>query len=360
MVTCMPRPALLVLIPIAICAFALGVLAGSPPAGSEPRVKPITRHAAPITIAWGGDVTLGSQYGLPPAGGRVELAAVAPLLRAADLATVNYEGTFGPGGASKCVPAAHDCFAFQAPPANARTLRRAGIDAVNGANNHAWDYGAVGWHSTRAALQRAGVRATGAPGEIALTETNGVRIALVGFSTYPWSASMSDPQPLIKAADAEADLVVAFMHAGAEGADREHVPAGAESAFGEYRGDSRAFAHAAIDAGADLVLGSGPHVLRGLERYRGRLVAYSLGNLAGWHNFSTAGRSALSAVLTVELAPTGRILKGSLSSLRLDGTGVPHRDPSGAAARLVRALTASDFRGGRLRIDRHGAIAPAP
>ena len=75
---------------------------------------------------------------------------------------------------------------------------------------------------------------------------------------------------------------------------------GAEEAYGEYRGDSRHFARVAIDAGADVVLGSGPHVLRGLELYKGRLIAYSLGNLAGWHNFGTGGRSSLSALLTVD------------------------------------------------------------
>ena len=78
---------------------------------------------------------------------------------------------------------------------------------------------------------------------------------------------------------------------GAEGADKDPRAVRREIAFGENRGDSRAFAHAAIDAGADLVLGSGPHVLRGVELYRGRLIAYSLGNLAGWHNFGTGGRT---------------------------------------------------------------------
>ena len=98
-------------------------------------------------------------------------------------------------------------------------------------------------------------------------------------------------QALVARAAAQADVVVVFFHAGAEGSDQTHVPAGPETAFGEYRGDSRHFARVAIDAGADLVLGSGPHVLRGLELYRGRLIAYSLGNLAGYRNFSTAGLS---------------------------------------------------------------------
>jgi hypothetical protein len=99
----------------------------------------------------------------------------------------------------------------------------------------------------------------------------------------------------------------------------------------------------AIDAGADLVLGSGPHVLRGLQLHRGRLIAYSLGNLAGWHNFGTQGTTGISALLRVRLAPDGRLLHATVTSLRLDGTGVPHTDGSNTALRLMRSLSAVDF-----------------
>ena len=153
----------------------------------------------------------------------------------------------------------------------------------------------------------------------------------------------------------QADIVVAFLHAGAEGANKTHVPRGPESAFGEYRGDSRHFARVAIDAGADLVLGSGPHVLRGLELYKGRLIAYSLGNLAGWHNFGTGGRSSLSALLTVALAPSGRFFAAEIASYRLDGAGVPHADPQArrgqADALAQRAPTSPSS---DLKIDRRG------
>jgi hypothetical protein len=321
-------------------------------------VAETSEEQAPVSIAWGGDVTLGSSYGLPPDRGRVELAAPAPTLRNASIGAVNYEGTFGPGGASKCADARKDCFAFQAPPQNARTLAGAGVDIVNTANNHAWDYGALGWHATRAALGKAGVAASGAPGEIEVLRRNGTKVAFVGFSTYPWTNSMNAPADMIRAAAAKADIVVAFVHAGAEGADKAHVPRGREHAFGEDRGDSRAFAHAAIDAGADLVLGSGPHVLRGVELYRRRLIAYSLGNLAGWHNFGTGGRSALSAVLTVALAPDGRFFAGRLTPLRLDGTGVPHPDATHGATKLIRSLTRADFKGGNVRIRPNGLIVP--
>jgi hypothetical protein len=327
----MPRAPVLV----AVLA-ALAVTAGAAPG-----------RAAAVTIAWGGDTTLGSSHGFPPDRGRPQLAAVAPVLRAADLAIVNLEGTFAPGGASKCAgPDGGDCFAFQAPPGNAATLAWAGVDIVDTANNHAYDYGPAGWSGTRAALRRAGVRATGAPGEIAVMAAGGTKVAVVGFSTYAWSAPMRDPtgvRALVRRAARRAPIVVALLHAGAEGADRSHTPMGSEHAYGEDRGNVRAFARTAIAAGADLVLGSGPHVLRGMEIVGSRLVAYSLGNLTGWHNFGTGGLSALSAVVTVDVGPTGRLRTGRLTSLRLDRAGVPALDPSDAAAALVRARSDQDF-----------------
>jgi hypothetical protein len=304
------------------------------------------RRAPGVSVVWGGDVTLGSSYGRPPNRGRPQLAAVAGILRRADVAAVNYEGTFGSGGPSKCAGGRSNCFAFQAPAANAGTLPWAGVDVVNQANNHAHDFGGSGMAQTHAALRRVGVRWSGAPGQVTVLRRDGARIAFVGFSTYPWSAPMSSDaavRALVRAAARRARIVVAFLHAGAEGAGKDHVPHGHEHAYGEDRGDSRHFAHVAVDAGADLVLGSGPHVVRGLQLYRDRLIAYSLGNLTGWHNFGTGGNSALSALLRVDVDRDGALARGSLVSLRLDGTGVPRADPARGAERLMRSLSASDF-----------------
>ena len=256
---------------VAAALFGVAVLvSGDSPAAEAPHASPVPVEGEErtLTLGWGGDVTLGSSRGNPPDAGRGLLAAVRTALRRADLAAVNYEGTFGPGGASKCGPGRPNCYAFQAPPGNARTLRRAGVDVVNHANNHAFDYGPVGWRSSRDALERAKVGATGAPGEILTLRRRGVRVAFTGFSTYRWSNPMGDVarvRALIRRAAGQADIVVAFLHAGAEGADKTRVPRGPESAFGEYRGDSRRFARVAIDAGAAGARGAGPRLLRGLE-----------------------------------------------------------------------------------------------
>ena len=123
----------------------------------------------------------------------------------------------------------------------------------------------------------------------------GTRVAVLGFAPYPWAQSLLDlpaAQALVRKADTWADLVVVTMHAGAEGADHEHVDPGTERFLGESRGNVVAFAHAVVRAGADLVVGSGPHVLRGMEWYRGRLIAYSLGNFVGYGTLNTSGPRA--------------------------------------------------------------------
>ena len=106
------------------------------------------------------------------------------------------------------------------------------------------------------------------------------------------------------------------------------------------------------------MLGSGPHVLRGMELYKRRLIAYSLGNLSGWRNFGTGGTLSLSALLTAELAPGGRLVGGRVTSLQLDRIGVPHRDRARGAERLMRSLSRSDFGSAGVWFDRVGSVLP--
>ena len=148
------------------------------------------------------------------------------------------------------------------------------------------------------------------------------------------------------------------MHAGAEGSAATHVPHGTETFLGENRGDSRRFAHAVVDAGADLVVGSGPHVIRGMERYHGRLIAYSLGNFAGYKNFGTGGTLSLSAILRRASARRRRA-SPAVPGRRCASTrdALPHLDPSHASARLVAQLSRAGLRAAaRARVAPDGAI----
>ncbi len=314
---------------------------------------------AEISIAWAGDITPGSSYGLPPEDGRALFEDVRTEVAGADLAIGNLEGTFSVGGASKCGIDGGSCFSFQAPPENAAALSWAGFDAMNLANNHAFDYGEEGQRQTIAALGARGLAHTGAPGQITIIRRRGMRIATVGFAAYPWANDLRDlagVEELVRRASGQAELVVVVAHVGGEGTDRLHTPAGPEIAMGEDRGDTRAFARTAVEAGADLVLGSGPHVLRGIELYNGKLIAYSLGNFADWHNFSTAGATSLSGLLTVRLSREGYLRGGTFAGLRLSSDGVPEADTTGEAVALVNELGREDFAGRGLRLLGNGSF----
>ena len=317
-------------------------------ATGQPALSTTTSTTLPtIEIGWAGDTTLGSSYGDPPQQGRALFSQVRDLLTQPDVMIVNLEGTLSVGGTSKSSgQASTNSYSFQAPPANAAALKWASVDVVNLANNHSHDYLTSGLEQTEHALTKQGVRYTGLPGQITIVRAKGISVAVLGFAPYSWTANLADipkAQNLVKRAASEADLVVVVMHAGAEGSNQIHTPQGAEYAYGEFRGQTRAFAHAVVDAGADLVLGSGPHVLRGIERYKGRLIAYSLGDFAGWGNFGLTGNLDLSGLLTVRLDKRGNLLGGRWYSLRLAAPGVPKSDPKQASLHLVQQLSKEDF-----------------
>ena len=315
--------------------------------------------AAPVSVAVAGDTVMGSlPYGLPPDGGASLFRQVDPLL-AGDVVLGNLEGTLSSGGGSKCGSGSANCYAFQTPPSYARWLRQAGFTVMNLANNHAFDFGPGGQRQTVAALTRVGIRNTGRPGTMAVQTVKGQRVAILGFAPYAWADSLLDiarAKRRVQAAARSAQIVIVMIHAGAEGSDKTHVPSGDETFLGEDRGDSRAFTHAVIDAGADLVVGSGPHVLRGMEMYKGRLIAYSLGNFMGYEVFGLGGPLSTSAVLQASLNPDGTLRSARIRPTVLVGAGVPV--PGGAAIPTIRSLSRSDFGSRAPRIADDGTVRP--
>jgi poly-gamma-glutamate capsule biosynthesis protein CapA/YwtB (metallophosphatase superfamily) len=326
--------------------------------------KAARKRAAPkvppgvVAIVATGDIVMGSTPNLPPDGGRSFFSDVQTDL-AGDVVLGNLEGTLSTGGSSKCGRKSTDCFAFQTPPSYARWLARAGFTVMSLANNHAYDFGRHGLQQTIDALDRVGLLYTGRPDQITVQKVGGIRVATVGFAPYPWAASLTDiaaATRLVRAADRVADVVLVTMHAGAEGRDRQHVRPGTERFLGENRGDPIRFAHAAVDAGADLVIGSGPHVLRGMEWYKRRLIAYSLGNFAGYDVFSLGGPLSTSAILRVTLDGAGRFETGRLVPTHMIGAGLPALDPSEAAHGVVRTLSRADFGSRGVKVSRDGIL----
>ena len=312
-----------------------------------------------VAIVATGDIVMGSTPNLPPDGGRSFFSDVQTDL-AGDVVLGNLEGTLSTGGASKCGKGSTNCFAFQTPPSYARWLRQAGFTVMNLANNHAFDFGAGGLEQTRAALDRVGLLSTGRPGQITVQRVGDIRVALVGFAPYPWAQSLTDiaaAKRLVRKAARQADVVLVTMHAGAEGTSRQHVTRRTELFLGENRGNPARFAHAVVDAGADLVVGHGPHVLRGMEWYRGRLIAYSLGNFAGYKVFSLGGPLSTSGILRVTLRGDGKFETGRLVATHLAGSGLPAIDPSEAAHGLVRTLSREDFGARAVKVSADGILS---
>lgn len=321
-----------------------------------PIVRPAPRGT--FTFSAVGDVMMGSTPNLPRDGGSRYFSRVTSSIRA-DVALANLEGTLSTGGYSKCGAGSTSCFAFHTPPSYARWLRLAGFTILNLANNHAADFGPAGQKETLEALARQRLRHTGRPGEIAVLTVRGIRVAVIGFAPYPWAQSLTNlaaAKRLVGRARKRADVVVVTMHAGAEGIAHLHVTPGTETYLGENRGNSLAFAHAVVDAGADLVVGSGPHVLRGIEWYHGRLIAYSLGNFGGYGAFVLEGQLATTAILRVELRGDGEIVAARLVAAKLIGAGVPALDPSRAAYALVRSLSRADFGSAGATVSASGRI----
>nr|WP_233604670.1 CapA family protein [Micromonospora sp. HM5-17] len=331
-----------------------GSAAPSPSGESKPKV---------ISMSATGDIVMGNAPNrLPANGGKGFFDSVKKAL-AADLVMGNLEEPLTDDtGTSKCGANSTRCFQFRAPPSYAAHLADAGFELLNQANNHGYDYGEAGYENTQKALEKYDLLHTGAPDQITVVDVEGVKVAVAGFSSYPWSNSLIDisaAKKVIQKASTMADLVVVQVHMGGEGSDKTRVRPGTEMFLGENRGDPIKFSHAMIDAGADLIVGHGPHVLRGLEFYKGRLIAYSLGNFAGGGNtLSNNGRLGWGAILKVSLAADGTWVGGELISTYMNDAGKPTMDRQKRALGLARELSEADFPKTGARFSADGKISP--
>jgi len=336
------------------------------PAGAKPSATaspPATSSAATVSIDWVGDMTFGTLNAWPPAGTGSLLDGVKSDL-GSDLTMGNLESALGDLPMTKCAPGESDCYQFEAPDDTAAALKQDGFSAVNVANNHTLDAGTAGEANTDAALTAAGLDWAGRPGQITYLSRNGITIALLGFAPWSYDADALDipaAEALVRVAKQHAQVVIVMEHLGGEGDSAQHVRPGEEYFLGQDRGDSIAFTHGVIDAGADLVVGSGPHVLRGFQWYEGHLIAYSLGNFCGYDTLGLDSVTSVSAILHVTLGAQGQFVSGSIVPLRLVSPGTPELDPGKAAIATINSLSQEDFGGnGAGQISATGTIEPPP
>ncbi len=360
---------------LAACTAPPVVEAPPPPPVAEPPEPPppppevkIDYAAQRISIAGAGDIMPGTDFPenrLPDDDGAGFFAAVQPVLESADIAFGNFEGVMLVGGepAKKCQnPSA--CYMFRTPPRYARHLRAAGFDVMSVANNHARDFGEAGRDATMQALDAVGIRHSGRAGTLASWQQGELRIAMLAFSPTAGSWPLLEIDVAVAAVSElveNHDIIMVSFHGGAEGKPgAERLGFGMEFAYGEPRGDVVAFAHAVIDAGADIVLGHGPHVVRAMEVYKDRLIAYSLGNFATYYGISVNGEKGYAPIVVANLDGYGRFLSGRLESNIQIRPGGPQPDSSQRALRRIRELSLLDFPDGRLRIGDDGSLTIAP
>jgi TonB family protein len=294
-----------------------------------------------------GDIVLGSDYGASRHARAPDpdfFAAVRHLLAGGDVVIGNLETPLTTAATPTKDLSRPGNFVFRSPPGHASMLRAAGFKALNVANNHAFDFGDQGYGDTLASLEAAGIAAVGGKDEIRVLDTGLGRVALVGFSYAPhrpfnYVGDKASLSALVARARQSAGIAIVVFHAGAEGPRALRVRDGEESFLGEWRGNAVEFGRAAVDAGAHLVIGVGPHVLRGVECYRGRLIAYSLGNFVAYGALSVDGAAEVSMILDVALTPRGELAGVDLVPLRFDGRGLPQPDPEAWARFLVHELS---------------------
>lgn len=325
-------------------------------------LEPAADDARIIQLAAVGDIMLGTDFPkdtLPPDDLNI-LANVTPVLRQADITFGNLEGVLLDGGEpSKKCKTLSACYLFRTPTRYGVRLKDAGFDVMSLANNHARDFGEEGRDSSMQALSSLGIHHSGRIDDVASWQVKGLKVAMIAFAPFGNSHDMLDIDKAVKLVAelaAEHQIVMVSIHAGAEGLDATHIPFDTEYYHGEDRGDSVKFAHAVIDAGADIVIGHGPHVPRAVELYKGRLVAYSLGNFCTHWGISVAGIKGLAPILMANLAANGAFLEGQIVSARQQRPEGPILDEKHTAARMIRELTEQDFPGTGLTIDTRGNI----
>lgn len=278
---------------VALVIFLIVNLAGALTAPSQPQqddaINVTEQTAAPttLTLSFAGDCTLGTDEGFnqstslnavyDDAGDPAYfMKNVASIFGSDDYTVVNMEGTL-----TESTTRQDKTYAFKGPAEYTNILKAGNIEACSLANNHSHDYGDQSYTDTIDALNDAGIVNFGYD-RIGYADVKGVKVALIG--TYELADGIGCKEEMlnnIKAAqDAGAQLIVVFFHWGTE---KETVPDATQVELG----------HAAIDAGADLVVGSHPHVIQGYEKYNGRYIVYSLGNFCFGGNSNPSDKDCM-------------------------------------------------------------------
>jgi len=317
----------------------------------EKKVTEIVLEDTIIKIVAVGDMMLGSNFPdssfLPPFDLHL-LKPLWPILQRADITFGNLEGTIlNKGGELKNCSDWTKCYAFRQPEYMADQIKEAGFDILSVANNHMGDFGNTGRSNTEKILKEKGFKFAGldtCPWDTMTVK--GVKIGFVAFAPNTGCLQItgySAAKLVVEKLNKLCDIVIVSFHGGAEGSSKTHITRKPEIFYEENRGNVYEFARIVIDAGADVVLGHGPHVTRAIDMYKGRFITYSMGNFCTYHRFNLNGVSGIAPVFELKITKKGVFVEGNVVSIKQLGEGGPIIDESSGAYEQIKSLTASDI-----------------
>ena len=318
-----------------------------------------------LSIIGVGDIMLGTNFPkpdyLPPDSGRFLLSDAQPFLVDADVTFGNLEGVIlNDGGTPKHCKNPDLCYLFRSPEYLATHLKWAGFDVMSTANNHAGDFGDIGRLNTMRVLDsleihHAGLHAT--PYETFMVD--GMKYGFAAFAPNSGTMSIHDHEAamgIVSHLDSISDVVIVSFHGGAEGKKYQHVTRETETFYGENRGNVYQFSHDLVDAGADVIFGHGPHVVRAVEVYKDRFIAYSLGNFCTYARFNLKGPNGLAPIVKVFTTANGGFLHARVLPFIQISPGGPQIDKNNGAITKIRELMTIDFPESRISLDDLGYI----
>lgn len=318
-----------------------------------------------LSIIGVGDIMLGTNFPkpdyLPPDSGRFLLSEARPFLIDADVTFGNLEGVIlNDGGTPKNCKNPNLCYLFRSPEYLAVHLKQAGFDVLSTANNHAGDFGDIGRQNTMRVLDsleiyHAGLQAK--PYETFIID--GMKYGFAAFAPNSGTMSIHNHEAAIEIVshlDSISDVVIVSFHGGAEGKKYQHVTRKTETFYGENRGNVYQFSHDLVDAGADVIFGHGPHVLRAVEVYNNRFIAYSLGNFCTYARFNLKGPNSLAPIVKVFTKADGQFLYARIFPFIQLSPGGPQIDKNKKAISKLRELMTADFPENRIVLDDQGFI----
>ena len=320
-----------------------------------------------LSIVAVGDMMIGTNFPsedyLSPLDGAEIFSQIKTHLSDADITFGNLEGVILTGDypTTKICQDPKNCYAFKMPDHYVAHFKDAGFDLLSIANNHINDFGIRGIQNTTKLLQDAGIHFAGVTDHPqTIFQVNGLTIGFCAFSPNRGTVRINNlelAKQIVQDLESKVDILIVSFHAGGEGLEFQNITKQTEFYLGENRGNPYQFARDMIDAGADVILGHGPHVTRAIDLYKNKFIAYSMGNFSTYGRFNLQGKKGISPLIKINVDENGDFIDGKIVSIKLIGGGIPVIDPANQALLTIQNLISSDLGEIALILDKDGSIS---